>query len=183
MWTCGELLPQHRPKESRRETLTWSIVWGGSYRRDGRSTRGRVRTLSVSLYRGRRAHKMILGISILQGKYHMWGEATPGQNCRGRGHCYKPSLRLLMMVMVVMAVMVIIVMVMIVVMVAMAVVVIVVFLMIVLVMIVMVVMWLWCVGYNGSVGHGAGNGGDGDGGGVMDIIVVVKMMMMWWWWW
>lgn len=66
-------------------TLTWSIVGWGSYGRDGRSTRGRVRSLSVPLYRGGRADKMILGIAVLERRSEANGKDKKEENKMKRG--------------------------------------------------------------------------------------------------
>lgn len=77
-WTLLRQRVMEDKREDRRRgvegALTWSIVGGGSYRRDGRSTRGRIRSLSVSLYRGGGADKMVLRIAILKKKRRRKGK-------------------------------------------------------------------------------------------------------------
>lgn len=52
--------PRHRG------SLTWAVIGRSPHWRDGRSARGRIRSLSVSLDCRGRAHEVVLGVTVLR---------------------------------------------------------------------------------------------------------------------
>lgn len=66
-WTLlAEGMMEAETERRERCGFTGSIVRRGPYWRDGWSTRRRIRSLPVSLYRGGGANKMILRIAVLR---------------------------------------------------------------------------------------------------------------------